>query len=136
MNSYTFLLLISCFLLACGTKPNKQETITASQWKLQGIVSRPFVTAKKDSIPAEPFQKETVQIIYQFHKDKKYTFLRGTQTDKGGWGMSSDEKVLLLRSHTQASENSEFHIHTIEASQLIISTEHNGRQEILYFAAK
>jgi hypothetical protein len=125
-------MVFSC-LQNCSSVP-KQELLTKATWRLQGVVSRPLVASKKDSIPAEPLQREKVQITYQFQKDKKYIFLRGSQKDVGDWGMSSDEKVLLLRSHTSGNENAEFRIHSLNESRLIVSTEHKDKQEILYFA--
>lgn len=136
MKMFIFYAIISCLCFACGSKIDRREQLVASKWKLQAVISRPFLSAKRDSIPSVPSQKEAVQIIYQFQKDKKYTFQRGTQIDKGDWGMSSDEKVLLLRSSTQTNENSEFQIHTLNSYQLVISSEHKGKQEILYLIAQ
>lgn len=133
---YTICALSICIAIAACSKPNKQGALLLPTWKLEGVLSRTSNATKKDSIPPEPTQKEKVKISYQFHKDKTYTFRRGNQTDKGDWGMSSDERVLLLHSRAQASENSEFHIHTLENSKLIISSEHKGKQEILYFVAQ
>lgn len=132
---YTILFFIgfSC-LQACKQTP-RPDLLTTPKWKLVGVISRPWVEAKRDSIPIEPTQKERVNITYQFHKDKKYTFLRGSQRDEGEWGMSSDEKVLLLRSRINEKDHGEFRIHALNVAQLVMSSEHKGRQEILYFTA-
>jgi hypothetical protein len=118
--------------LACQTPP-KQDLLTDVSWKLVGVVARPLVASKRDSIPPEPPQKQSLDIIYTFQKNKKYQINRASQIDKGDWGLSSDEKVLLLRSLGQVSENSEFRIHRLQATTLVMSSEHKTKQEILYF---
>lgn len=134
---FHFILLVGLFqtILACQQTP-RQELLTSTSWKLVGVISRPVTASKKDSIPAAPPQNQTLNISYTFQKDKKYALKRASQIDKGEWGISSDEKILLLRSHTQESENSEFRIHILNTHKLVVSSEHKTKQEILYFIAK
>ena len=118
----------------CGSPP-KKETILHQKWQLQGVLKRTAEEAGKDTtLPAQPKQKKPLQIFYEFHPDKTYTFSRGTQVDKGSWAMSSNEKILLLRSPT---ESSEFKIYKLADNQLILTTEDaKGSQEILYLEGK
>ncbi len=117
---------------SCGHVQKPKEIINT--WKVTRIqIIRPDTTdaPSEDYIPAIQLDQHDYQITYTFRQDSTYLVRHYNQTDSGRWVLSSDEKVLLLRSTQNTSDDAEFLIKTFDPLRMTLATEEGGVQELI-----
>ena len=133
MNIHTFIFLISCSFIGVSCGKLKPQEALSQKWKLDGVAIPPKNNV--DSLPFKPVEISKAKISYHFNPNKTYTIQRGTQVEgSGNWGISSNEKVLVLHSNQKSTENEEFRIKELTYNRLVLISEHRGSLEALYFS--
>jgi hypothetical protein len=125
------LLLFLWIMGACSTTMNKKEII-ARKWRVESIEVIPAVqdTAQpiinsNDNLPKK------YKIWYDFKANGIYVCQRGNMKDEGEWQLSTDEKVLLLKSTQNSKDDASWWIEELNRYQIMLSTQERGKKEII-----
>ncbi|MCU0447135.1 MAG: hypothetical protein MUE85_19745 [Microscillaceae bacterium] len=129
MSNYYFYLSFFC-LTACGGV-SRLEVILQT-WKVNKIeIVNPKEKTDSDTLAPELPKKINYAIVYEFRQNGNYYLQNGSRRDSGRWALSSDERVLVLKSATNSVDNSEFLIEELNNYRMLISTENKGKKETI-----
>jgi hypothetical protein len=116
-------------LAACGgvSRPD----IIKQSWQVNKIE---IIAPNEKSAPSPQTgdsKKINYQIVYNFKENGNYFLKNGSRLDSGQWALSSDERVLVLKSATNPLDNSEFLIEELNSYRLVLATENKGKKEVI-----
>lgn len=116
-------------LTACGgvSRPD----IIKQSWQVNKIEIIAPDEKPDSSTQAGDSKKINYQIVYNFKENGNYFLKNGSRLDSGRWALSSDERVLVLKSATNPLDNSEFLIEELNSYRLVLATENKGKKEVI-----
>ncbi len=114
-------------LWACGYHNPQREIIKV--WKVSEIKIGVQDAQNPTSSPVLKNVEFVDDIFYDFKPDGTYQILKNKQTDSGKWQLSADNKVLLLFSDLNPSDNIEFSVEQFTDFNLVLSTNEKGSLE-------
>jgi hypothetical protein len=121
--------LLLLFLTACGgvSRPD----VIKQSWQVNKIeIIAPNEKPNTEGQTPET-KKVNYQIVYEFKENGNYFLKNGSRLDSGQWALSSDERVLVLKSATNPLDNSEFLIEELNNYRLVLATENKGKKEAI-----
>ncbi len=122
-----FLYLVLLNLWACSYNNPQREIIKV--WKVNEIKIGIQDTQNPEDNPLLKNVEFVDDILYDFKADGTYKISKNKQTDSGKWQLSADNKVLLLFSDLNPSDNIEFSVEQFTDFNLVLSTHEKGSLE-------
>lgn len=122
---FSYLVLLS--LWACGYHNPQREIIKV--WKVSEIKIGIQDAQNPEGSPLLKNVEFVDDIFYDFKADGTYLISKNRQTDSGKWQLSADNKVLLLFSDLNPSDNIEFSVEQFTDFNLVLSTNEKGSLE-------
>ncbi len=128
-----FILIFLFFLMqmSCTSTMNKKE-ILIRKWRVESIEVIPTVQdTAQPTINTDDNNPKKYKIWYEFKSNGVYICQRGSMADSGKWEISTNEKVLLLKSFHHNKDDADCLIEELNRYLIVLSTQERGKKEIL-----
>lgn len=127
-----WLMLTIVLSQSCGFK--HETHILTKKWHVVKIDVLPHDSLRSEiyRYQAHRTPEDAPQITYTFLADSTYEIKIGNQHDRGLWKMSTDYKVLILRSDYHEEDDAEFLIDFMADHQLRLISEESGIREVMF----